>query len=162
MVILGVDPSSKSTGYGLIKVEKGGINHIRSGTIVPQTHLAFYRLLQVIHDKIEEIIIQHAPEIVALESIFFHKNPKTTIMMGHIRGVILLICSMYNISIAEYSPLEVKQALVGYGRATKHQVSEMVRHFLNIGPIRSNDASDALAIAICHFHSAHMKSLGLR
>jgi crossover junction endodeoxyribonuclease RuvC len=156
---LGIDPGSRGTGYGII--EKGG-NHLQwvaYGEIKPPQHAALSICLKTICGKIANITEEEKPDAIAVEDIFYGKNVKSLIKQGHVRGAIILTCSQMGIPVFEYTPLEIKQAVVGYGRAEKSQVQTMVRAILKIPETIRADAADALAIAICHANFSKVSSL---
>lgn len=158
MRVIGVDPGSLKTGYGIIDEQDAALSVVEYGVIrtVPNAPLA-QRLLQI-STRLQELIEQYAPQEIAIEDLFVAKNVKASLKLGQARGAILLTAAQAGLSIAEYTPLEVKQAVVGYGRADKFQVQQMVKVLLHLKDIpKPDDAADALAIAICHHHSAKMK-----
>ncbi len=155
MKILGIDPGSIELGYGIIKNEKGLPVHVADGTIKADRSFPLSRRLTLLSQGLKRIIADYNPDIVAIEEIFFSKNVKSAVILGHARGIALLAASDADLPVFEYSPMTVKQAVVGYGRATKLQVQKMVRIILKTSYLPKPDASDALAIAICHLnHSA--------
>lgn len=154
MVILGVDPGSRVTGYGLINVEGNHVSCIEfggiSGTIKGHSNL-FQDRLNRIHSQLCDVLKRHAPAVVAVEDIFHSVNAKSALKLGQARGVVLLVAGQFDIPLVEYTPLEVKKAVVGYGRASKEQIQMMVRTLLNLREEpQPYDAADALAIALCH------------
>jgi crossover junction endodeoxyribonuclease RuvC len=158
MRVLGVDPGSIKSGYGIIDECENELVMVEYGVIrtMPKTPLA-HRLLQI-SNRLQQLIAQFHPQVLAIEDIFFAQNAKSALKLGQSRGVILLTAAQAGLRIAEYSPLEVKQAVVGYGRADKSQVQHMVKVLLRLQEIpQPDDAADALAIAICHHHSAKVK-----
>ena len=152
MKILGIDPGTKTTGYGVVEKGKRGpdLIGITYGEIRMRRGEPLSACLKKIYDQLIEIIIEYAPDVMALEDIFYGKNVKSLIKLGQARGVVILAASHSNIPLYEYTPLEVKKAIVGYGRAEKAQVQHMVRVILSLQEAPPLDASDALAIAICH------------
>jgi crossover junction endodeoxyribonuclease RuvC len=152
--ILGIDPGTYATGYGLIHCQNGVAAHIVSGTISTKRKESL-KSLPHIFSEVERILEKYKPDAVAIEDIFYSLNVKSALKLGHVRGVILLAVLRSDIPVHTYTPLEIKKAVVGYGRAEKAQVQKMVVHLLKMdhAPV-SDDASDALAIAICHFHGA--------
>ena len=154
MIILGVDPGSRVTGYGLIKVEGNHLCCIEyggvSGTVRGQSNL-FPDRLRRIHTELHEVLKRHTPAVMAVEDIFHAVNARSALKLGQTRGVILLAAGQFEIPLAEYTPLEVKKAVVGYGRASKEQIQMMVRTLLNLREEpQPHDAADALAVALCH------------
>lgn len=151
MVILGIDPGTATTGYGVIKSEKGQITPVDYGCILTKSSDDLERRLSILFDELTKIIKKFKPEMVAVEELFFATNAKTAISVGHARGVILLACSKAGVPTYEYTPLQIKQAVCGYGRADKQQIQKMVKTLLNLSEIpKPDDAADGLAIAICH------------
>lgn len=158
MRVLGVDPGSIKSGYGIIDERDQQLVAVEYGVIrtSPKAPLA-QRLLEI-SDRLQALIAQFQPHILAIEDMFFAKNVKSALKLGQSRGAILLTAARAGLEIAEYTPLEVKQAVVGYGRAEKTQVQHMVKMLLRLQEIpKPDDAADALAIAICHHHSAKMR-----
>ncbi len=154
MVILGIDPGTAITGYGLVAKQGNHLKRIAFGAIrtTPETPTALR--LQQISQELKSIIKQYQPDVMAVEQLFFNKNVRTALAVGQARGVVLLCGAEAGLDIIEYTPLQVKMAVVGYGRAEKKQVQEMVRMLLCLSEIpKPDDAADALAIAICHAHS---------
>ncbi len=154
MLILGIDPGLAAVGYGLI--EKKGNKYKCCDYSVIRTEASstnIYRL-EKIYNNLNDIIKEYNPDCMAVEELFFNKNVKTAIMVGQARGVILLAGSQAGLKVYEYTPLQVKQAVVGYGRARKEQVQQMVKALLNLQEIpRPDDSADALAVSICHGNS---------
>ncbi len=149
MIILGIDPGTATTGYGLIK-KNGEINLINYGCIKTSCDLTTAERLKELYNQLDSLIKKYQPDIAAVEDIFFFKNLKTAIKVSQARGVILLTATKSNIPIFEYTPLQVKQAITSYGRAEKIQVQKMVKTLLNLDEIpKPDDAADALAVAIC-------------
>ena len=153
-IVLGVDPGTATTGYGIIAKRKGSerIKVVKCGVIVTQKELSLPEKLYIIYQEMSHLINDYHPVEVAVEEIFFNKNSKTAISVGEARGVILLNAAMQSIPVFEYTPLQVKQSVVGYGRTKKEQVIYMVKTILNIQEIKltPDDVADALAVAICH------------
>ena len=153
MRIFGVDPGSACTGYGCI--ETAGSRHrlVVCGALSVPVRLPFAEKLLALHTGLAELLSDHRPDAVAVEDLFYAKNARSALKLGHVRGVLLLAASQADIPIAEYTPTQVKRAVVGYGRAAKHQVQEMVSLLLALDERPSPlDISDALAVAICHAH----------
>jgi len=150
---LGIDPGSRVTGYGIVEQAGGRIVRVDHGEIRIKNSEPFTRCLSRIYDDLTDVIDRTKPDAVAIEDIFYGKNVKSLIKQGHVRGVALLAASRNGLPVHEYTPLEVKKSVVGYGRAEKHQVQVMVQAILQLGEILPEDASDALAVAICHTHT---------
>lgn len=161
MRILGLDPGTAITGYGLIEERQGVLSALAYGVISTPAGLDLPKRLQQIYSELGDLIQHGQPEVGAVEQLFFSRNARTALTVGHARGVILLALANAALPVVEYTPLQVKQALSGYGRAGKSQIQEMVRLILELEAIpQPDDAADALAVAICHAHSARWASLG--
>jgi len=160
MLVIGIDPGTAATGYGLIReLESGGIVSIGYGVISTPPTLPMSKRLLSLYDQLTKIFTIHQPQLAAVEKLFFQKNVKTAISVGQARGVVLLALAQAGLNVAEYTPLEVKQAVAGYGGAEKTQVQQMVRVLLDMDEIpKPDDAADALAVAICHIHSHRLQS----
>ena len=160
MIILGVDPGTATTGYGIVKEEKGKISLIDYGCIETESKKEAPKRLDEIFEGLCSVIKEYRPDEAAIEELFFSANVKTAISVGHARGVLVLACEKSKLPVFEYTPLQIKQALSGYGRAEKKQIQEMVKVFLNLKEIpKPDDAADALAVAICHVHSRKVNQL---
>jgi crossover junction endodeoxyribonuclease RuvC len=158
MRILGIDPGSETTGWGVVEGEARRYKLIEYGTIKAPARERFSARLLKISDGIEAIIARHKPDVCSVEEAFYATNVKVALKLGQVRGVILLAAERAGLEIGEYSPRLIKQTVVGYGNAEKHQVQEMVRVLLSLKTTpQPHDAADALAIAICHFHHAGVK-----
>lgn len=153
MRVLGIDPGSQSTGFGIIDLEEEGYSVRAFGTIKPSRRLPFHLKLNKIARGVEEIIAAHSPDEVAIESPFYAQNIKTAIALGQVRGAVLVAVASTGRPLSEYSALEIKKAVTGYGQAEKQQVNTMVKALLNIEEGVETDASDALAAAICHLNT---------
>lgn len=151
-IILGIDPGSRITGYGLIKETARSMEYIDSGCIrtTPTEELSV-KLLQI-YDGICELMERYAPTEVAIEQVFMHQNAGSALKLGHARGVAMVAAASHRVKISEYSARAIKQTVVGYGAAQKDQVSHMVIQLLTLNSSPQTDAADALAIAICHSH----------
>lgn len=151
-IILGIDPGSRITGYGLIKETNRTIEYIDSGCIrtSPESQLS-QKLLQI-YNGICELMDRYSPDEVAIEQVFMHQNPNSALKLGQARGVAMVAAASHRVHVSEYSAREVKQTVVGYGAAEKDQVNHMVVHLLMLNSAPQSDAADALAIAICHSH----------
>lgn len=156
MIIMGVDPGTATTGYGILEQSGNRFKPIEYGVITTCKELAIEDRLYEIFLGVNRIIEAYKPEHLAVEELFFNKNTKTALAVGQARGVIILASRLKELPVFEYTPLQVKQAVVGYGRAEKQQVQFMVKAILNLVETpKPDDAADALAIAICHGHSYH-------
>jgi crossover junction endodeoxyribonuclease RuvC len=155
MRVLGIDPGSETTGWGVVEGDVRRYRAVDFGTVKASPRERFATRLLKISDGVEELLARFRPDVCAVEEMFFAANVKTALKLGQVRGVILVAAERARIEIAEYAPRLVKQTVVGYGAAEKHQVQEMVRVLLALKEIpQPHDASDALALAICHFHHA--------
>ena len=150
MRILGVDPGINITGFGVVEKDHDKTIDVVYGEIRRARDDILSKCLARIYDTLMEVVENSAPDVIALEDIFYGKNVKSLIKQAQVRGVVMLAGSHSNIPICEYTPLEVKKAVVGYGRAGKNQVQQMVKAILNLSELPPVDASDALAVAICH------------
>jgi len=154
MRVLGIDPSIRSTGFGIIEYSPNNYTVIGYGVIKPSRRLPFHHKINEIKNQIEKLISTYSPEEIAIENPFYAQNIKTAITLGQVRGATLVAVASHNCSLYEYSPLEIKKAVTGYGRADKNQVKTMVKALLHIEDEKIEaDASDALAAAICHLNS---------
>ena len=163
MIILGIDPGIATVGWGVVACERGSFRYIDCGIISTPAGMRVERRLFLIHQALTDIIKRYTPNEMSVEELFYQNNQKTVINVAQARGVILLTAEENSIPISEYTPLQVKQAIVGYGRAEKKQVMEMTRIFLHLDRVvKPDDAADALALAICHGQSSHSKLYGLR
>lgn len=150
MIILGIDPGLATTGFGIIKVNNHQFAHIAHGVIKTPAGQPNHQRLLAINQQLKRIIRHQKPDQIAVEEIFMYKNVKTAILVGQARGVILLTAAESRLAVREFTPLEIKQALTGYGRADKHQIQKMVKAALSLSEIpEPDDAADALAVAIC-------------
>lgn len=158
MIILGIDPGIATVGWGVVSLEGGRFRYIDCGTITTPAGMRVERRLFLIHMAICDIIKRYVPDEISVEELFFNNNQKTVINVAQARGVLILSAEENKIPIFEYTPLQVKEAMVGYGRAEKKQVMEMTRVFLSLDKTpKPDDAADALALAICHGHSRTSK-----
>lgn len=154
MIILGIDPGFARLGYGVIDYTNGKYKVLEYGTISTEAHTKLEERLMKINLDLKEIISRYKIEASSIEELFFNTNTKTAIHVAEARGVILYTLAEANIEIFEYTPLQVKQALVGYGRADKIQIKEMVKSYLKLSSMpKLDDTTDALALAVCHTHS---------
>lgn len=154
MRILGIDPGVGTVGFGVVDAVKGANTYVACGAITTPSNTHLSPRLDMIYNDLNELIVTFAPEAVAVEELFFSKNITTGIAVAHGRGVILLSAYRSGVPVYEYTPMQVKQAVVGYGNAKKNQVIYMVQRLLNMkAPPKPDDAADALALAICHARS---------
>jgi crossover junction endodeoxyribonuclease RuvC len=161
MITIGIDPGIATTGFGVINEELDGrLVTLAFGVIRTNSDLSQADRLVHLHQRISELILLHRPEMGAVEKLFFKRNVKTALSVGQARGVALLAMAESNLQIGEYTPMQVKQAVAGYGGADKNQVQQMVRMILGLDEVpHPDDAADALAVAICHIHSAKLSDL---
>jgi crossover junction endodeoxyribonuclease RuvC len=152
--VFGIDPGSERTGYGCIETDGSRHRIVLCGAITSPTSASFPAKLLNIHSRLAKFLAESAPACVAIESIFHAANARAALKLGHARGVAMLAAIEAGLPVVEYTPAEIKRAVVGYGRAEKHQVQEMVKLVLGLTKVPSpHDAADALAVAICHVHS---------
>ena len=155
MRILGIDPGYGITGFGVIDSQKGSIQLLKCGAITTPAHTDFPIRLQMIYNDMTELLQLAKPDAVAIEELFFGHNVTTAIGVAQSRGVILLAVQQAGVPLYQYKPMQVKQAVVGYGNATKHQVMEMTKRLLHLEKLpKPDDAADAIAIALCHARSS--------
>ena len=160
MVVLGIDPGTATTGYGLIRDADHGPVLVACGVVLTPAGAPMPERLRTIFHALTELLLLHRPDAAAVEKLFFQRNVSTAMTVGQARGVALLALAEAGVPIGEYTPNDVKQAVAGYGGADKPQVQQMVRAILNLAEIpRPDDAADALAVAICHLHSMKLKAL---
>ena len=172
MLVLGIDPGTAIMGYGLVssgasvdarKYGREELRMVEYGALHTPANTPLAERLPMLYTGLMDLLREHKPDAVAVEQLFFNKNVRTALAVGHARGIAILAAAHAGCAVAEYTPLQVKQAVVGYGRATKEQVQSMVKILLNMDHIpRPDDAADALAIAICHMHSAAYADLADR
>jgi len=152
--ILGIDPGTATTGYGLIDSGPDGDHAVIFGVILTAANLPLERRLHAIHAQLADLMSQHRPEACAVEELFFGRNTRSAFSVAQARGVALLAAAQHGLSVEVYRPIQVKQAVASYGGATKQQVQHMVRTLLRLDSVpKPDDAADALAIALCHAHS---------
>jgi crossover junction endodeoxyribonuclease RuvC len=154
--IFGIDPGSERTGYGCIDTDGSRPRLVACGAIGAPARADFAARLLAMHEGLRALLLEHHPDCVAIEDVFHARNVRSALRLGHARGVALLAATQAGVPVVAYTPAEVKRAVVGYGRAEKHQVQQMVCLLLGLASAPSPyDASDALAIAICHLHRRH-------
>jgi crossover junction endodeoxyribonuclease RuvC len=163
MRVLGIDPGTATTGYGLvIESDSGDLQAETYGVITTPANQEMPDRLKDLYQQIEQLILLHRPEQSAVEKLYFQRNVTTALSVGQARGVILLAFANHGVPVAEYTPLEIKQAATGYGAADKQQVQSMIKSLLHLEQLpRPDDAADALAVAICHLNSHRLKQLGV-
>ena len=155
MIILGIDPGYAIVGIGVLEYKGNKFRPIEYNAIITKAHTLTSERLKIISDEINVYLDKYNPDAVAIEELFFNNNAKTAIAVAQARGVLIANVTNKGIPIYEYTPLQIKQAITGYGRADKQQMQQMVKMLLNLNAIpKPDDAADALAVAICHAHSA--------
>lgn len=155
MRVIGIDPGSQTMGWGVVEGDGRRYSLVAFGSIRAPASMKFSARLLKMCNALEDLIAEHRPDVCALEDSFLATNVKVTMKLGQVRGVVLLVAERAALEISEYSPRSIKQTVVGYGNAEKHQVQEMVRLLLSLKSVPTpHDAADALAVAICHFHHA--------
>ena len=161
MLVIGIDPGIATTGYGLVhERQDGSLETLAYGAILTPANTPLAERLLDLHNQLTQLLLLHKPQSGAVEKLFFQRNVRTAINVGQARGVAMLALAQAGVLVAEYTPLEVKQAVVGYGGADKNQVQQMVRALLELPEIpRPDDTADALAIAICHLHSYRLREV---
>lgn len=159
MRVLGIDPGSRITGYGLIQKEGNRLLHVDNGAIHTESTDDFPGRLKTIYAALAEVIDKYKPDAVAVENIFFATNVQSALKLGQARGVAIVAGVNAGLPVYEYTALQVKQAVVGHGKAAKDQVQKMIKILLNLPEVAQADASDALAVAVCHAHSVNLLAL---
>jgi crossover junction endodeoxyribonuclease RuvC len=160
MLILGIDPGIAITGWGLVSSESGALSLVEYGTVRTSQGTPLPERLQTIYSELGQVISSHQPTAVAVEKLFFSKNVRTAMTVGQARGVALLAVADGELPLHEYTPMEVKQSVCGYGKASKEQVQKLVQMLLGLDFIpQPDDAADAIAVAICHIHSSRLESI---
>jgi crossover junction endodeoxyribonuclease RuvC len=153
VIILGIDPGVVSTGYGVLKIKQRQIELIDYGTIKVNSECELPSRLAGIYKKMERICVHYRPDALAVEDVFFNRNTKTALAVGHVRGAIMLAAAHHGLAVFTYTPLQIKQAITGYGRAGKEQVQRMLKIILKLPELPQPDhAADALAAALCHYY----------
>lgn len=159
MRILGIDPGYAILGWGVIDMKGNHFKVVDYGAVTTDAKMEMPDRLKILYNSLMDIIVRYEPEVASIEELFFNTNAKTAILVGQARGVAVLACANSGLEIEEYTPLQIKQALVGYGRAEKKQVQLMVKTILNLKEIpKPDDTADALAAAVCHGHAAGNKN----
>ena len=161
MLVLGIDPGTATTGYGLVReTEQGSLEVVDYGVILTPAKMSPEKRLLLLYDRLMEILLLHRPDQGAVEKLFFQRNVTTALAVGQARGVVLLGMTQHNIPIEEYTPMEVKQAVTGYGGADKLQIQTIIQAILELPELpRPDDAADALAVAVCHIQSYKIRAL---
>lgn len=160
MLVLGIDPGTAICGYGVITIEKGRERALDYGAIITPAEWPMPERLKHIGEGMQLLIDRYHPDAVAVEDLFYFKNAKTVISVAQARGIILYVAKINQIDIGEYTPLQVKQSVVGYGRADKKQVQTMVMKLLRLREVpKPDDAADGLAVALCHLHACRLQKI---
>jgi crossover junction endodeoxyribonuclease RuvC len=160
MIILGIDPGLANTGYGLINYKGDKIELLKYGCIKTLPNTSFAQRLLKISSELDKIIKKYRPEKIAIEQIYFCKNVKTALLVGQARGAVILTAVSSKLPISDFTPLQIKQAITGYGRAEKNQIQQMIKILLKLKNIpKPDDAADALAVAICCAHTSNLPKL---
>jgi len=161
MLVIGIDPGTATTGYGLVREEQNGkLTVVDFGVIQTSSTLPMPQRLLHLYRELKEITLLHCPDSGAVEKLFFQKNVRTAISVGQGRGVAILALAEAEMPIAEYTPLEIKQAVTGYGGADKVQMQSMIKALLELNEVpKPDDAADALAVAVCHIHQARFNAM---
>ena len=157
MRVLGLDPGSRRTGYGVVEAEGNRFRCVDSGHVSPPARLDLPHRLHAIAERVGAIMDEVRPDAVAVEEAFYHESGRATLVLGHVRGALLVAAVARNLAIAEYTPREIKMSVTGHGGATKEQVAFMVQRVLGLKGTLSPDATDALAAALCHHHRSRTK-----
>jgi crossover junction endodeoxyribonuclease RuvC len=151
---IGIDPGSRYTGYGIVEGDGNRLRHVASGTVRLSGRLAFPQRLGKIYEELARAIRENRPDSMAVENVFFAKNVKSALKLGHARGAAILAGVNASLPVCEYSALEIKQSVVGYGRADKEQVEQMIRYLFGLRDALDTNAADALAVAVCHLNTS--------
>lgn len=160
MLVLGVDPGTAITGYGLVEERENDLTLVAYGTVTTSAEMPLAARLQRIYQELSTIIATYRPAEAAVEELFFSRNTRTALAVGQARGVALLALANAGLPIREYTPLQIKQAITGYGQASKQQMQKMVRLLLKLDAVpQPDDAADAIAAAICHIHSQRLRAI---
>ncbi|MCC2625592.1 MAG: crossover junction endodeoxyribonuclease RuvC [Burkholderiales bacterium] len=159
MRVLGIDPGLRNTGFGVVEVVGNKPHYIASGVVSTNSGEALPLRIKTILSGISEIIKEYTPEIACIEKVFVNVNPQSTLLLGQARGAAIAACVLHNLAVTEYTALQVKQSVVGYGHAEKEQVAKMVKLFLNLSGAPRKDAADALAIALTHINYAKVSKV---
>lgn len=159
MIILGIDPGSRITGFGLVSKQGSKITHVDNGIIDVSKNVSFEKKLLKIFEGINNIISTFKPSEVAIENIFYAKNVQSALKLGHARGAAMVAIAMNELPVFEYTPLQVKQAVTGFGAASKDQVQKMTKTLLGLPQVAEENAADALGISLCHAQSRDLKRI---
>lgn len=158
MIVMGIDPGFAITGYGVVRYSENRFQSLEYGAVKTSPKEEFSGRLLLVYEELNRLICSYRPDFVAVEELFFNTNARSALKVGQGRGVAVLCAALQRIPVFEYTPLQVKQAVSGYGRADKQQVQQMIKVLLGLKEIpRPDDAADALGVAICHAHTYHPK-----
>jgi crossover junction endodeoxyribonuclease RuvC len=162
--VLGVDPGTAATGYGVVVRSEGGrLTLLECGVIRTRAAVGSGQRLRAIHEGLAQVLERHAPDVMAVEDVFYGRNVRTTVLLAQARGVVVLTAALRDVEVVDYSPAEVKNAVVGTGRATKEQVQFMVQKLLRLKEVPAPaDAADGVALALCHLYSSRLPRLADR
>jgi crossover junction endodeoxyribonuclease RuvC len=152
MIILGIDPGAARTGYAVIEAAGDTVLVRETGTLATSARVPFHMRLKSIYQRLSKVVAKHGPDEIAVEQVFVKRNVRVALKLGHVRGVALLVAAVHDVPVGEYSPGEIKQAVVGTGNASKEQVKFMVSALLRLSAAPPEDEADALAVALCHVH----------
>ncbi|MBY0379603.1 MAG: crossover junction endodeoxyribonuclease RuvC [Burkholderiales bacterium] len=159
MRILGIDPGLRKTGFGMIEIVSNQPLYIVSGVIATESKDSLPNRLKTILNGINEIITEYSPQIASVEKVFVNVNPQSTLLLGQARGVAIASCVLNNLEVSEYTALQIKKSVAGYGHAEKTQIAKMVKYLLNLNGMPQADAADALAVSLTHAHYAKLSSI---
>ncbi len=152
MIILGIDPGAARTGYAVVEAVGDTVLVRETGTLATSAKTPFYLRLKSIYQRLSNVVAKHVPDEIAVEDVFVKRNVRVALKLGHVRGVVLLVAAVHDVPVGEYSPGEIKQAVVGTGNASKEQVKFMVTALFRLTETPPEDEADALAVALCHIH----------
>jgi crossover junction endodeoxyribonuclease RuvC len=152
MIILGIDPGAARTGYAVVEAVGDTVLVRETGTLATSAKTPFYLRLKSIYQRLSNVVAKHVPDEIAVEDVFVKRNVRVALKLGHVRGVVLLVAAVHDVPVGEYSPGEIKQAVVGTGNASKEQVKFMVTALFRLTETPPEDEADALAVALCHVH----------
>lgn len=159
MLVLGIDPGSRKTGFGLVQITPQGVVCLEGGTLVLGNKEPYHKRLGALHQRLDRLFAEQQPQVLAIERVFVGLNPAAALKLGQARGVVLALAGLYDVPVFEYAPCSIKQAVTGRGRASKEQVAFMVQRLLGLPVPPAPDASDALAVALCHTQQPHKECL---
>jgi len=160
LLVLGIDPGTATTGYGLVEEDDGDFHLVKCGVVSTPAGMPLEKRLLLLYDELSRIVANYHPEEMAVEEVFFGKNVTTAIAVSHGRGIALLVAAQNGIPVFSYKPAEIKQSVAGYGNADKHQMQTMIKMLLSLEQVpKPDDAADAVAVAICHIQQNRYRSL---